>query len=303
VGRTKRFGCLVALVLALAAGCTSPPAPVGKNRTPVDKAVGGGDGGARATGTPRVVVYGDSLTWESTRYIPALAAQEDVSVTQHSFVATAICDWFPDMWARLPQERPTVVVLAFYGNSWTRCMSDGNGSWLQGAAKAARYERDAAAATAIALASGSRVVLVGAPRSRDQMNDPQWEGVRNAYRRVAKRYPNRVFFRDAGEDIAPDGVYSPTQPCLPRERDFVNPDGTDACKNGEIIVRAPDGLHFCPYGLDNAIGQPGRCPRYMSGGYRYIRTLIDAAAQAAPATQARATTLPRPAATPLGRST
>jgi hypothetical protein len=302
VGRTKWFGCIVALVVAIAAGCTSPPAPVGKSRNgAADKTAVVGGPVVRTTGAPSVVFYGDSLTWESTRYIPALAGQKGLAVTEHSFVATAICDWFPDMWARLPKERPTVVVIAFYGNSWTKCMSDGHGGWLQGAAKAAKYERDAAAATAIALASGSRVVLVGAPRSRDQMSDPQWEGVRNAYRRVARQYPDRVVFRDAGEDIAPNGVYSPTRPCLARERDMVNADGSHVCENGETIVRAPDGLHFCPHGLDNAIGQPGHCPRYMSGGYRYIRTLVDAASHAAEAVHVRATTLPRPAAEPLSR--
>jgi hypothetical protein len=295
VGRTKRIGCLVALVLAVAAGCTSPPAPVGKGRGKTSGQTAG-EGIVRATGTPNVVFYGDSLTWESTRYIPRLAAQKDLAVTEHSFVGTAICDWFPDMWSRLPKERPDVVVFAFFGNSGTDCMKDARGALYQGAGKVAKYERDANAAAAIAMASGAQVVFVGVPRSRDQMSDPKWEGVRNAFREIARRYPNRVAFRDAGTDIAPNDVFTETLPCLARERDMVNADGSRVCDNGETIVRAPDGLHFCPHGLDNAMGQPGHCPRYMSGGYRYIRTLVDAGWQA---TRARATTLPRSAATPL----
>jgi hypothetical protein len=282
VGRSRLFGCFVAVFVALGSACAAPGQPGGG-------APGAGGGGAPA-GVPTVVVYGDSLTWESQSYIPGLAAEKGVQVTQHSFVATAVCDWFPDMWKRLPQERPDVVVFAFFGNSWTPCMRDGHGGWYQGADKAKKYARDTEAATAIALASGAKVVLVGAPRSRDQMSDPQWDGVRDAYRAIARRHPARVSFRDAGEDIAPDQTYAATQPCLPRERAMVERDGNRPCHNGRIIVRAPDGLHFCPHGLDNAIGQPGHCPRYMSGGYRYIRTLLDAAWQSL---DVSATTLPR----------
>jgi hypothetical protein len=145
---------------------------------------------------PRVVVYGDSLTWEARRYIPALAAQMHVQVTVYSFPGTAICDWFPDMWRRLPAERPTVVVDAFYGNSWTNCMKDSHGIALAGSATASRYKRDARAAAAIAMASGANVVFVGAPRTRLQMSDPDWQRVRNQFRVVAAEHPGRVTFRD-----------------------------------------------------------------------------------------------------------
>jgi hypothetical protein len=265
VGRSTKvrgFRALAGLLViaALATGCVAPVRP-----------------GGAAVGPPRVLVYGDSLTWESARYIPEIATTEGLSVTEHSFPGTAICDWFRDMWVRIPAERPTVVVFAFFGNSWTNCMSDGLGGWLQGAAKVKKYDVDASAAATIALASGAKVVFLGAPRSRDQMHDPAWEGVRNDYRRVAQRHPQSVSFVDGGATIAPDDVYSDTQPCLPRERNLVESGGYRPCEHGRIIVRATDGLHFCPHGLDNAIGQPGHCPRYMSGGYRWITAMLDGA--------------------------
>jgi hypothetical protein len=227
------------------------------------------------------VLYGDSLTWESQRYVSWLAAVNGVEGTEHSWPGTAICDYTSDMWARLPHERPTVVVLAFYGNSWTPCMRDGHGGWYQGAAKARKYEHDANAAVAIAIASGTKVVFVGAPRSREQMNDPGWERVRDVYRRLAARYPSQVFFRDSGPRIAPREAFREKQPCSPRERTLIEHDGYHPCVNGRIIVRSPDGLHFCPRGLANAAGQLGECPRYSSGEWRYMSTLIEAASQVA----------------------
>jgi hypothetical protein len=285
VRRFTYFAALFALVASVLTACTPgarPGVSVGTN--------GAGLGFAVAP-TPNVVVYGDSLTWESRRMLPGIAAALGVEATQHSFVGTAICDWTNDMWQRVPHERPTVVVLAFYGNSWTPCMSDGNGDFLQDSAKARKYAHDANAAVAIALATGSKVVFVGAPRSQPQMNDPNWELVRDVYRAQAARHPGQVFFVDAGTTIAPHDTFEETMPCLPRERDLVDTNGTRPCQHGRIIVRAPDGVHFCPHGLDNAAGQPGNCPIYMSGGYRYLQTILIAARDSA---APRVTTLPRP---------
>jgi hypothetical protein len=269
----RRFTFFVG-VLALVAGLATACTPLVRAGSSAGATV---SGGLEVMPTPRVLVYGDSLTWESQRFLPGLAAAFGVQATQHSFAGTAICDWTPDMWSRIPHERPDVVVLAFFGNSWTPCMSDGKGDFLQGAAKTHKYEHDARAAVAIALATGSKVVLVGAPRAQSQMQDPDWEWVRDVYREQAAEHPGRVFFVDAGPNIAPDNTYVPTMPCLPRERDLVDTNGSRPCQNGRIIVRAPDGLHFCPHGLDNAMGQPGHCPVYMSGGYRYMQTIVSAA--------------------------
>jgi hypothetical protein len=223
------------------------------------------------------VIYGDSLTWESQHYVARFATVNGVDVTQHSWVGNAICDYTSDMWSRLPHERPTVVVLAFYGNSWTPCMRDGHGGWYKGAAIARKYEHDAEAAIAIARESGSKVVFVGAPRSREQMSDAGWERVRDVYRRLAKRHRGQVFFFDSSSRIAPRDAFTETQPCSPRERTMVEADGYHPCVHGRIIVRSPDGLHFCPRGLANAAGQVGECPRYSSGGWRYMSTLVEAA--------------------------
>jgi hypothetical protein len=283
VRRFTLFAALFALVAGLATACTPLVHPGSAGGATVRA-------GFEATPTPSVLVYGDSLTWESQRYLPGIAAAIGVQATQHSFVGTAICDWLPDMFVRVPHERPTVLVVAFYGNSWTPCMSDTKGDFLEDGAKAAKYEHDATAAVAIAMATGSKVVFVGAPRSQDQMGDPNWQRVRNVYRDEAARHPGKVFFVDGGENIAPHDTFVSTMPCLPRERDLVDTNGSRPCEHGRIIVRAPDGLHYCPHGLDNAMGQPGHCPVYMSGGYRWMQTILIAARDSA---GPRPTILPR----------
>jgi hypothetical protein len=295
VGRSKPIACLVALLVAIGAACAAPSfggAPANDGHGGSGRAAGRDRAHASR---PQVLVYGDSLTWESQRYIPAIAAAQNVALTQHSFVGTAVCDWLQDMWARIPAEKPSIVVFAFYGNSWTPCMQDAQGVAYQGAAKAAVYDRDASAASAIALANGAKVVFVGAPRSREQMSDDGWERVRDVYRRIVRRHPGDVFFRDAGDTIAPNDTYTETQPCLARERALVDRDGTKACRNGRIIVRSSDGVHFCPHGLDARNGQPGNCPLYMSGGYRFISALVAAAREVA---DLHATTLPGRAGAP-----
>jgi hypothetical protein len=283
VGRPVRFARLLAVggvaLLALAAfgraGAdeTAPPAP---------SAAGEDAAGPIAPPVLRVELFGDSLTWEARRYLPSVATAARVAVEQRSFPGVALCDWFDELWAQVPSRRPDVVVLAFYGNSFTDCMRDGRGGWLDGAAKAAKYERDAEAAVAIAAAADAQVVLVGAPRARDQMLDPGWERVRDAFRRVASRHPGRVTFADAGAAIAPDGEYRDTAPCLPREEGMVEHDGHRPCRDGRATVRAPDGLHFCPGTVAPAFAGWPECPRYMPGAYRFAHALVDAARIAAP---------------------
>lgn len=288
----RRLGAILACIGILAgvlAACAPTPnaqspandAPAVRV-TPVDRATPARnvvvDDSAFA-GPARVLVYGDSLTWEARRYFAELARPRRLVVHERSYVGSAICDWFGDMWTRIPAQRPDVVVFAFYGNIGTACMQDPTGP-PNTASKAAHYLRDASAAVAIALANGAKVVLVGAPRSRDQMLDPQWAAVRNTYRAIARQHPGKVFFHDSSTVIAPGGQFSMTQQCLPRERSLVDAFGTHQCEHGRIIVRAPDGLHFCPNGLDHAVGRPGDCPVYMSGAYRYAREILTAARDA-----------------------
>ncbi len=274
--RARRAVIVGATVVSMVmlVSCTPAPRPPAPGATATSPAT-------PRQAEPTVVVYGDSLTFEANRYIPALAAQFHLHVSVHAYIGTAICDWFDDMVHRLPAAHPAVVVDAFYGNSFTRCMRDSRGNDLRGAATAAKYRRDARAAAAIAIAADANVVFVGAPRARAQMASTHWQAVRYQYRVIAARYPGRVVFADSGTDIAPNNTFAAKLPCLPRERALVDPDGTRPCVNGRVVVRAPDGLHFCPRGLDSARLDPGGCAGYMSGAYRYAREIVEQARAAA----------------------
>jgi hypothetical protein len=229
--------------------------------------------------TPRgglVVVYGDSLVAEAWPYLNLLGAAGG-SIDVHTWGGTATCDWFPDMFRTLPQKRPAVVVLAFSGNALTRCMETPSGAPLQGAAYLAAYRRDTNTAVAIATASGAHVVIAAAPRTKHAMADPHWDALFRIYRDAAVHRPRDVSYVNAGALIAPSGRFTATMPCLPHERKIVNADGSRPCQGGRIIVRAPDGVHFCPVGKAARRGVTDGCPVYSSGAFRYAAALVNAA--------------------------
>ena len=71
---------------------------------------------------------------------------------------------------------------------------------------------------------------------------------------------------DAGAAVlTPDGRYTPQLPCLDSETT------ADGCTNGQIIVRAPDGIHFCP----TVSGGTQPCPVYSSGAHRFAGGMAD----------------------------
>jgi hypothetical protein len=60
------------------------------------------------------------------------------------------------------------------------------------------------------------------------------------------------------------GAYTRTLPCLSHES------SRDGCTGGRIVVRAPDGAHFCPT-------QTSPCSVYSSGAVRYGAAEAEAA--------------------------
>jgi hypothetical protein len=223
-----------------------------------------------------VVVYGDSLVAEALPYLNFLGSFGG-SIDVHTWGGTATCDWFPDMFRTLPQKRPAVVVLAFSGNALTRCMETPSGAPLQGAAYLAAYRRNTEAAVAIATASGARVVIAASPRTKRAMANPHWDALFRVYRDIAAHRPRDVSYVDAGTLIAPRGRFTETMPCIPHELKVVNIDGSRPCQRDRIVVRAPDGVHFCPVGKAARRGVTDSCPLYSSGAFRYATALLDAA--------------------------
>jgi len=116
---------------------------------------------------------------------------------------------------------------------------------------------------AIAGGHGADVVWSAGPVNRDGATEHA--GIVERYQVLADSQP-RTTFVDGNHDIAPGGVYAPTQPCL----------WFETCGlGGQNIVRSPDGLHFCPLGLADPQGLFGSCAVYSSGATRYAMTLAE----------------------------
>jgi hypothetical protein len=113
----------------------------------------------------------------------------------------------------------------------------------------------------------SSIYLVGAPRAR-HFSDPDAE-VGVSYRELAAA-GSQVRFIDGAELIAPQGVFSMTQPCLFFEPCFGPLFGLDRVS----FVRAPDGGHFCPVPIPVEQGVIGSCPVFSSGALRYALSML-----------------------------
>jgi hypothetical protein len=163
------------------------------------------------------------------------------------------------------------AVLEFSGNALTRCMTDAGGRALRGDAYLRAYRDATLASVRILRASGARVYLAGAPPARR----PSAEGAAllGLYRQLAAQRTGVVFV-DAGRAVLDDGRWTATLPCL------VDESAADGCVAGRIVVRAPDGAHFCPGAGPAVRGVTGPCPRWSSGAARFGRAMADAVGSA-----------------------
>lgn len=217
---------------------------------------------------PSVALYGDSLAWEARHAFNfVLAERPEVSVEQRTFGGTAICDWHDTMTEDAVAVHPGLVVIAFSGNNFTPCMADDAGQPLTGAALVERYASDAAVVVDMFAVHGVEVVFAGAPiPASHTLAVPSIAAqVNERYRALAAQHPH-VGYTDAGAAVlTDDGRWTATLPCLPAEPCA----GVDQAGNGVNVVRAPDGLHFCPSAPDAARGVTGECPEWSSGAFRF----------------------------------
>ena len=75
-----------------------------------------------------------------------------------------------------------------------------------------------------------------------------------------------VTYVDAGQAVMADGAFTWTLPCLPTEP-CTGPSGTN-------VVRAPDGVHFCPTGNTTIEGYFAVCDVYSSGAFRFAAAMV-----------------------------
>jgi hypothetical protein len=218
--------------------------------------------------TRRVVLYGDSLAWQSQGFFTAALAGAGITqVTTRTFGGTAICDWFADMRADAATIRPDAVVVEFSGNALTPCMRALDRSMLSGAAYFEKYAADAATVLDIFTPGHTLVFFAGAPISRgaERTDDPTAATLHAMYAALAQSSPYGRY-TDAGAAVLSGGRWTATLPCLPAEPCT---GGRDANGTPVNVVRAPDGAHFCPGAPAALRGVTAACSVWSSGSWRF----------------------------------
>jgi hypothetical protein len=216
---------------------------------------------------PTVAFYADSLGGESEGY---LRGQLQGLAVLHSETAggSALCDAMEAIREDAEDDPAEIAIIQFSGNNITSCMQDEQGHGLEGDALGAKYQADTQEAVRILRDSGAVVYLIGSPIAALTFGAPI---VNSAFQKVANEWATNgggVYYVDAGAAVLDaNGAYTPTLPCLPAET------AESGCTNGQIKVRAPDGLHFCPPGLD--ANPDSRCPVWSSGAYRFASAIAE----------------------------
>ncbi len=217
----------------------------------------------------RVALFGDSLSDEAAGPFVFAAALDGYVAETHVGGGTAPCDWFDDLdalVARPAPQRPAVAVIEFTGNAFTGCMQPA-GTMPAASDIVAAYQRDATTFVTALLGAGVRPVFALSPAIDHASLVPQ---INALWRQLAAQFPG-VGVVDAGATVdASDGSFAATLPCAPWEG------AAQGCYLGRVIVRAPDGAHFCPTVTHTVNGVVGVCPVPSPGAVRYAMGLAEA---------------------------
>jgi hypothetical protein len=203
------------------------------------------------TALPRVDIYGDSLTWE-TEYYLNLGLTHRARYYFHVFPGTSLCFWLNDM-RKTAAQHPNMVLVTFAVWPGQAC-DKGTQDPIQA------LNQDAN--TVAAIFWKSHVVFAADP---PKAGFTQQALVKAAYEAAAAAHEN-ASFNDAASAVAPGGFFVKTLPCMPDESAAMG------CRNGRIVVRAPDNVHLCPVISEHPVA--GGCSVYSSGERRFATALL-----------------------------
>ena len=213
-------------------------------------------------GPPRIDLYGDSQASESGQDFAFLAGNSGASVRVRTFPGTATCDFLPSMVADAQDWQPTAAVLAFSGDAFTPCME---GYQLGTPQYFEKYQADTQTAISIFRSVGTKVILVGLPLDASASLSQNASALNQIYQSLAGSNIG-VTYDDAGQAVMANGQFTWTLPCLSGEP-CTGPAGTN-------VVRAPDGVHFCPDGKTTLVGGLEECDVYSSGAFRFAAAML-----------------------------
>lgn len=206
---------------------------------------------------PLLIVYGDSLVWESGREIRQWAGARGYDTVTRQRFGGAPCSLYDEMRADRRRLHPEAVILSFAGN--TRYLEPCIGVDLT-----ASYREQMREVKRIWTGSGTQVTWAAAPVIPNESSGP----AQDAMRGEAYRQGLRVV--DGGKYVSPGGVWHWTQPCMAGER-CIGHQISASVAPGRNIVRSSDRTHFCPgppHGFDP-------CRYYSSGSWRYARAITE----------------------------
>jgi len=129
----------------------------------------------------------------------------------------------------------------------------------------AKYQSDTQTAISLFRAIGSKVVLVGLPLDNNAGLSQNVTQLNQIFQGLAAANLG-VTYDDAGQAVMANGQFTWTLPCLPGEP-CTGPAGTN-------IVRAPDGVHFCPNGQTTLVSGFEECDVYSSGALRFAAAML-----------------------------
>ena len=218
----------------------------------------------------RIGLFGDSLAVESELYFNLLVeAGGRADVTDFAYGGTAACDWISRMRRYARTEHPAAVVFEFIGNTFTSCMK----GCLFGSPTAVNlYCSAISTAINLFLGLGTHVFLIGTPITRSEWiaHDSKWDALNLAFAALAAKHPHHVTYDDAGKAVeGPRQSFVSTLPCL----FFESCTGPTIAGVRSNVVRSPDGIHFCPNQIGNAVGVVPGCNTYSSGAFRFAAAM------------------------------
>jgi hypothetical protein len=213
-------------------------------------------------GPPKVALYGDSLASEAAQDFQYLGGASGASVRIRTFPGTALCDFLGTMATDAQTWQPTAAVLAFSGDAFTPCMT---GYTLGTPAYYQKYKQDLESAISMFRGIGTAVFVVGLPLDESAGLSQNVIALNSIFESVVANTTG-VTYDDAGQAVLANGAFTWTLPCLSFEP------CTGA--SGTNIVRAPDGVHFCPNGQTTLSGYFEVCDVYASGAFRFALAML-----------------------------
>lgn len=218
---------------------------------------------AQAT-TKQVLVLGDSIVGGASNYINFYLTNDGKAQTNIKSVGgTAICDLLPGNggpWTingLLAEKRYDAVIMAYSGNSLTKCMGGRTGQ-----AVVDKYNADANALMKITQQySVPKVVWVQPPAAKAPDLNYVRTGVGTVYRTLPAYWITaRVI--DGGAGVEDNGQWARYLPCQSWDK--------PGCYAGWVPIGDVDGVHFAcakPGGAPYGVVQP--CQSYSAGSNRY----------------------------------